>query len=253
MVEFNSLSKFFDDFIEKKDGYLENFYFDLHMHTPASDGNISGEFLKEFLKDKEYLISVTDHNSIEGNIALRKLGINVVPGLELGCEDGFEILVYFKKEEDMIDFYNKEVLPFRNRYRMAKTRRSVFEYVKILRENYEVYISIPHINGYAQKNYLKNKDYIDEILKMVDGIEIYNHSLSKGKNQVARNIRKNYGIGGTFGSDAHEEREILSFWRFLNREERGMKKTIDTICKIKTVSGIGKKHLLYLIKHKGDK
>ena len=248
MVELNTLSNFFDGFIVKEGNYLDNFYFDLHFHTRASDGDVSEEFLQEFLRDKDYLISVTDHNSIEGNIKLRKKGLRVVPGLELGCEDGFEILVYFKNEEDMIKFYREEVEPYKNRYRMAKTTRSVHEYIKILRENYEVHISIPHISGYAQKNYLKNKEYIHEILQEVDAIEIYNHGLSYKKNLKAQILRKKYNLYGTFGSDGHCEREIKSYWRYLNRDDRGLTKTIDKIYKIKTVTDIGKKHFLHLFK-----
>lgn len=250
MIELNSLSSFFYDFVTENGDNNENFYFDLHMHTPASDGNITGKFLNRFLSGKKYLISVTDHNSIKGNIKLRKMGLNVVPGFELGCNDGFEILVYFKTEHDLIDFYLKEVYPYKNKYRMTKTSRSVFEYIKILRENYTVHISIPHINGYAQKNYLKNKDYIDEVLRLVDAIEIYNHSLSSNKNNEALKLKNEYRLYSTFGSDAHDEREILSYYRVLNKEIKKVKNFVDKVYKIKTVTGIGKKHFLNLFKNK---
>lgn len=247
MIEFNELSNFFDEFIKKDKIYLENFYFDLHMHTPASDGNIRVEFLEKFLKGKDYLISITDHNEIQGNLKLKKLGLNVVPGIELGCEDGFEILVYFKDHDQLEKFYLEEVEPYKNKRRMAKTNRGIDEYIEILRNNYEVYISVPHISGYAQKNYLKNKKYIYDILKKVDGVEIYNHALSRKKNISAKEIRKKYGLTATFGSDAHEERELLSYWNYLNREEKRFSKLVDKMFKIKSIGGIGKKHLFHML------
>lgn len=248
MIELNSLSDFFNDFVTENSMGTEKFYFDLHMHTPASDGNITGKFLNKFLNKKKYLISVTDHNSIKGNIKLRKMGLNVVPGFELGCSDGFEILVYFKNEDELIKFYMEEVFPYKNKYRMAKTKRTVFEYIDILRKDYTAHISIPHINGYAQKNYLKNKEYIKDILKLVDAIEIYNHSLSKSKNMEALKLKNEYNLFSTFGSDAHDEREIISYYRVLNKEIKKITNIVDQVYKIKTITGIGKKHFLNLFK-----
>ena len=101
MIEFQKLSDFFFPFIESDFKYAGNFYYDLHIHTTASDSFIQPEFLKSFLEDKRYLISVTDHNEIRGAIKLKELGINNIPGIEVGCEDGFELLVYFKKNTEL--------------------------------------------------------------------------------------------------------------------------------------------------------
>lgn len=245
MIEFNELSNFFNEFIVKEKTYLENFYFDLHIHTTASDGAIKVDFLKDFLKDRNYLVSVTDHNEISGALELKSKGINVIPGIELGCEDGFEILVYFKNFLDLEKFYNEEVKEYKNKKRMSKTLRTIDTYIKILRNNYDVHISIPHINGYAQKNFYRNKEYIFDILKKVDSIETHNDGISKRKNKLAMELRKKYYLSSTFGSDAHSERDLLSYYNFLNRENLTFSKILDKFYKIKSISSIGSKHLFY--------
>ncbi|MGL4688142.1 MAG: PHP domain-containing protein, partial [Fusobacteriaceae bacterium] len=239
------LSDFFDFFIDKEKAYLENFYFDLHIHTIASDGAIKVEFLEHFLQDKNYLISVTDHNEISGALKLKSKGINVVPGIELGCSDGFEILVYFKSFFELEKFYNEEVKQYKNKKKMSKTHRDINTYMNILKNNYDVHISIPHINGYVQKNFLKNKKYIFDILKNVDSVETYNDGVSKNKNNLALEMRKKYGLTSTFGSDAHSKRDLFSYYNYLNRKDAVFSKIIDKFYKIKTITSIGSKHLLY--------
>lgn len=96
MISSIKLAPFFQDFIQQSEYENNGFFQDMHIHTPASDGFIKIEFLKQFLEDKKYLIAITDHNAIAGNLSLFQSGISVIPGLELGCQDGFELLVYFK-------------------------------------------------------------------------------------------------------------------------------------------------------------
>jgi predicted metal-dependent phosphoesterase TrpH len=248
MIEFDKLSEYFKDFYEFKPKD-ESIYMDLHLHTCASDGYNTPEFFINFLKNKKHLISVTDHNEIRGAVKIAELGIEVVPGMELGCEDGFELLVYFKNFEDLEEFYVREVETNKHPYRMARTTKNAFYYLDIL-EGRGCHVSIPHINGMAQKNFLKNKDYLTQVLERVDAVETYNHSLSKNRNLTAKNIRKRYDLSATFGSDAHINREILSFYRFLNMEEKKHHKLVDSLYKIPLISGIGKKHLEHLFKNK---
>lgn len=167
------------------------------------------------------MISITDHNEIRGAVKIAELGISVVPGIELGCEDGFELLVYFNTFEDLEEFYAREVEGNKHPYRMARTTKDVFYYLDLL-EGRGCHISIPHINGMAQKNFIKNKHYLSEVIKRVDSLETYNHSLSKKRNLTAKDLRKRYDLNATFGSDAHINREILSFYRFLNMEEKNI-------------------------------
>ena len=64
---------------------------DLHVHTTASDGTMSPTEVVRYAKEKELqTIAITDHDTIEG-IAEglqegRKLGLEVIPGVELSVD-----------------------------------------------------------------------------------------------------------------------------------------------------------------------
>lgn len=248
MVEFQKLSNFFFDFIERDSKYAGDFYYDLHIHTTASDSFIKPEVMQEFLQTKQYLLAVTDHNEIKGAVKLRELGINNVPGIELGCEDGFELLVYFKKMEDLENFYRKEVEQFKNKKRMAKTKRDIFTYLDKLNE-YECHKSIPHICGVVQKNFINNKPYIYDVIKVVDSIETYNHALPEIRNQEASEIREKFGKTATFGSDAHIVREMFSYYKYSNLDLKKTEKMVDYFYKVGSLGGIGQKHILHMLKN----
>ena len=221
MLEYFEISDFFEKYIKwekEKSRIYKNFYMDFHLHTHVSDGLNDVRFLEGFLEDKTHMLSITDHNGIASNILAHERGnLNIVPGIELGCKDGFEILVYFKRPEDLEEFYKKSVEKYRNKYRMIKTSRGVEEYFEDLKA-YESFISIPHINGLAHKNYLKYIPYVEDILERVDAIESYNHTLPKKRNLVAKKIRKKYDLFATFGSDGHTNGEIKSFYKFQNED-----------------------------------
>ncbi|MBR8701180.1 hypothetical protein IX317_000063 [Fusobacterium sp. DD29] len=247
MVEFQKLSNFFFEFIESDIKFIGDFYYDLHIHTTASDSFIKPEFLEGFVRDKRYLIAVTDHNEIRGAVRVNELGVNNVPGLELGCEDGFEMLVYFKKMQDLEDFYRREVEPYKNIKRMAKTHRDIYEYLEAL-EEYNCHKSIPHICGLVQKNFIKNKPYIHDILERTDSVETHNHALSEVRNMVATKLREDYDKTATFGSDAHILRDLLSYYRYSNLELKKGEKVIDYLYKLGSLSGIGQKHIMHMLK-----
>lgn len=246
MLQYHTLSPFFLPFIQQEEKKANGFFQDLHIHTVASDSSIQVEQIATFLRDKKYIISITDHNEISGNLALANLGIKVIPGLELGCEDGFELLVYFQKQEEMIHFYENEVKDYKNPFRMAKTNRSIFEYLSVLK-NYSCHLSIPHIAGFMQKNFLENKSYIYDLLAKVDSLEVHNHTLSTGKNNKALSLQREFQTFSTFGSDAHSMKELKIFYRFCNHIETQFSKFLNPFWKAGSLAGIGEKHLLHFV------
>lgn len=245
----SNINKFFKPFIHIENINEDSFYFDLHLHTIDSDSLIQPKELADFLHKKNYLVAITDHNSIGGVIELLKYGINAVPGIELGCSDGMELLVYFKNLDDCKEFYNLYVLPYRHSTRMSRTTKDIWFYFSCLKK-YEVYTSIPHISGIAQKNFIKNKPEIFQIIKMVNAVEINNYSLSKRKNNVAKNIKLTYHLEGTYGSDAHSIKEVFSFYRYLNKKHNYLHKGVDYIYKVSVATQIGYKHFKYMLFNK---
>jgi 3',5'-nucleoside bisphosphate phosphatase len=80
---------------------------DLHTHTYYSDGQFSPSEIVRRAKSKRIkYLSITDHNSVEGNEeAIKeggKIGIDVIPGVEIVAKE-FEVLGYF------IDYNNKKL------------------------------------------------------------------------------------------------------------------------------------------------
>lgn len=72
---------------------------DLHMHSYYSDGYLSpSEVVRKQKRAGMQVIALTDHNSVKGveeaMNAGKRLGIRVIPAVELTGDDG-EILVYF--------------------------------------------------------------------------------------------------------------------------------------------------------------
>lgn len=249
MVEFQKLSSFFFKFLESDARFIGDFYYDLHIHTTASDSFIKPDFLKNFVKNKRYLLSVTDHNEIRGAVELYEKGINVVPGIEIGCEDGFEMLVYFNEMQDLEDFYRREVEGYKNLKRMAKTHRTIYEYLDTL-QGINYHKSIPHICGVVQKNFIHNKPYIYDIIQKVDSIETHNHALPMVRNLQAAELREQFNLTATFGSDAHIIREAIAFYKYANMASVGVGDTVmNYLFKIGSISGIGQKHLIHMLKN----
>lgn len=247
MLEFKKLDPYFKSKMHF-DETDENIYIDLHLHTIASDSTLTAQFFYDFLPGKNHLISITDHNEIRKNLMLHERGwINIIPGIELGCNDGFELLLYFDRASDLEEFYRKYVEPHRSKLRMVKTSKDVYYYLDKL-EQYDVFMSIPHISGYAHKSFLK-KTYIEDLILKCGALETYNHTLGKKRNLTAKKVRKRYHKTATFGSDGHSAAEIKSFYKFQNDEYSHLHKIGFSFSKIYTLGRMVGKHGKYLIKN----
>lgn len=81
---------------------------DLHIHTTASDGRLSPEEAPALASENGLdVIAITDHDTIDGLFPAReageKIGVEVLPGVELTCDfNGREshLLAYCFDEED---------------------------------------------------------------------------------------------------------------------------------------------------------
>ena len=157
MLEKKKLAPFFKRKLTSK---ISNTYIDLHMHTTASDGFIKPQVIRKLFANKSHLIAVTDHNAIKNSIVLsQNYNLNIIPGIEVGCHDGFEFLIYFNTPEELEDFYHQYVQPFKRNYDITRTNQDHIHFLNAAAK-YDAFISIPHISGLAQKNYFRNKDYI---------------------------------------------------------------------------------------------
>ena len=93
---------------------------DLHLHTNYSDGRLDPDELLSLCQKKNYdIISITDHDNIEGYLSVKDLapsyGLSIVPGVELSsifedCE--VHILAYYYDDKhpallSLFDFINE--------------------------------------------------------------------------------------------------------------------------------------------------
>lgn len=108
---------------------------DLHMHSNHSDGTFSVSELLNYAKEKELnVISLTDHDSMNGVLEAvllgQKLGIKVVPGVELSTfrnNESVHVLGYFNGDipQEMLQ-YTCDIIRKR-RERMLKMAKNCVE------------------------------------------------------------------------------------------------------------------------------
>lgn len=99
---------------------------DLHIHTVFSDGLFTPEqVVREAMGNGFSAIAITDHDSVDGIDRARaegkKVGIEVVPGVEMSCYvngTDVHILGYY------IDYHDEEVLDFFARVRASRLKRA---------------------------------------------------------------------------------------------------------------------------------
>ena len=104
---------------------------DLHLHTTHSDGNLSPSELVRLCSERGLrVIAITDHDSTNGvaeaRETARKLGgITVIPGVELGSDDGgLEVHVLGYYVDDESPSFRKLLAGFRDD-RLARGREIV--------------------------------------------------------------------------------------------------------------------------------
>src|SRR5262245_36286609 len=79
---------------------------DTHVHTHYSDGLASVARIERFCRRHGLGIAVTDHNEIRGSTLMyERERVPVIPGLEVGTEEGVDLLVYFSSAERLEEFY----------------------------------------------------------------------------------------------------------------------------------------------------
>ena len=163
------------------------YHYDLHCHTNQSQDSPAELRKTVRIAKKRGLdgIAVTDHNRIY-NGPLRIEGIDIISGSEITLKDGGHLLAYFVTEK-------------------IKPRRSLRETVASVKDQ----------GGYAvlahplrdDHGWIKNggeKDMtIDEALKILDGLESGNSSVSKDEMLRVSEISERAGIIQTAGSDLH--------------------------------------------------
>ncbi len=239
--------------------------YDMHFHTQYSDSYTKiSSIIKKAAKMK-IGVAITDHNEIGGVIEAseNKLGVSIIPGIEVSAIDGPHILVYFYTLEELKDYYDRFILPNKGINPNMAISLKTGEIINSARK-YNSVISAAHPYGYpgfnvglfkAVKKGILNKSVIKKIdaAEAISGLMPRKLNLDSYKKIMAENL----GITG--GTDGHVLRflgRILTCSTartkegFLddikNRRTFVVGKEIGSISKIIPSSKVATKHMKYL-------
>src|SRR4030043_2246571 len=103
-------------------------YVDLHLHTTASDGVLSPSEIVRYAKSKGLVaIAITDHDTIEGSeeglLEGERIGLEVIPGIEISAEHSLGAMHLLGFFLDIHDPILKERLGYLQRARAERNPR----------------------------------------------------------------------------------------------------------------------------------
>src|SRR5688572_3701118 len=181
---------------------------DTHVHTRYSDGTAGIPRIERHCRDRGMGLAVTDHNEIRGAVHLfERERVPAIPGIEVGTEEGVDLLVYFDSAQLLEDFFREAVEPF------LRTRFMVRSWIRTLRclqcaKEMGGYISLAHPFALGRKSLdyqhgRHGKPFVQTIMECVDAIELYNGGVHRQANLKASEYAAVAGKRLTVGSDAH--------------------------------------------------
>jgi len=158
---------------------------DLHVHSQYSeDASGSPKEIMNCLKKKGINgMAITDHNSIKGSLEALKLkpkDFIIIPGTEISTLDGHILALNVKKE-----------------IRRELTVEETVE--KILDEG-----GIPIVPHLFRKMSGIKEEKLKTIYNKIPAMEVFNGCSMPKTNIKTAKVAKQYNLGGTGGSDAHD-------------------------------------------------
>lgn len=172
---------------------------ELHVHSNFSDGRDSvRKLLEEALRKRIELISITDHNTIQGSLEAmdivieEKIPIVVIPGIEVSTSTGH--LLVFGLVKDI-----EPGLSMGETCGIAKS----LDCITALAHPFDIF----------RKGSLKIEDF-----KIVDCVEVFN--AKSYFNFLAKRYAEKFGKRGIGGSDAHAANQIGLVVNYLEIPEK---------------------------------
>lgn len=198
---------------------------DTHVHTHYSDGIGGVPRIERFCDRCGIGVAITDHNEIRGSTAMyERERVPLIPGIEVGTEEGVDLLVYFPKAELLEEFYKSAIEPFlRSRY-MSRSWVQSIDCLRTAREM-DAYISLAHPFALGRKSLdfqhgRRGEPFVKSVLEAVDAIELHNGGIHRAANVKAKVFAETAGKRLTVGSDSHRVGTIGSNGTFLPTDRR---------------------------------
>jgi predicted metal-dependent phosphoesterase TrpH len=193
---------------------------DTHVHTRYSDGIAGIPRIERHCRNREFGVAVTDHNEIRGAAEIyERERVPVIPGIEVGTEEGVDLLVYFPTAEGLEEFFIDAVEPFlRTRFMVRSWIRSE-RCLRVAREM-DAFISLAHPFALGRKSLdyqhgRHGRSFVERVMDGVDAIELHNGGVHRQANLRAKEYAVTAGKRLTVGSDSHRLGTIGSCGTFL--------------------------------------
>lgn len=185
---------------------------DMHTHSRYSDGSATIKKIIEKAKRDSFGVAITDHNTIKGSLMAKKLAngkIPVIPGIEVNCSNGRDILLYFYNIKELEKFFKDHIKEKLGPDPSGRTKVDMYELLD-LAHKHDCVVIAPHPFGIAYKNLNRiiKKDQSYKYLEKLDALEILNGEMPRKINLKAVTWNFNLNIGFTGGSDGHTLKEI---------------------------------------------
>ncbi len=198
---------------------------DTHVHTHYSDGLAGVPRIERFCRDRGLGVAVTDHNEIRGATSIyERERVPVIPAIEVGTEEGIDLLVYFATAEALEEFYIAAVEPhLRSRFMVRSWVRAI-DCLRAAREM-DAYVSLAHPFALGRKSLdyqhgRRGRPFVKTLMEAVDAIELHNGGVHREANRKAKEYAVTCGKRLTVGSDSHRLGTIGSSGMYLRTAEK---------------------------------
>jgi predicted metal-dependent phosphoesterase TrpH len=198
-----------------------NLLVDTHVHTRYSDGLAGVGRIERHCANRTLGVAVTDHNEIRGAVSLyERERVPVIPGIEVGTEEGLDLLVYFDSASALEEFYTDAVEPYLRHRFMVRSWIRAEHCLQAARER-GAYISLAHPFALGRKSLdyqhgRRGKSFVQIVLDGVDAIELHNGGVHPQANLKAQAYAVTAGKRLTVGSDSHRLGTIGSSGTYLS-------------------------------------
>jgi len=182
---------------------------DMHMHSVASDGLSDAKIIVKKAKKLGIAISITDHNAVSQSLVAskNKIGVTVIPGIEVTCKEGPHILFYFYSFRDLNYFFKRYIRPNYNKAFTSNLNIGMFDLMQASNKlNGLAVAAHPFSPGLCGSYFAFSKDI--KFIKNIVAIEGINSSMTNYSNEKAILWAKKLKKPLTAGSDAHDVKYI---------------------------------------------
>lgn len=179
---------------------------DMHFHSRYSDGLNDIPAIARRARRLNIGIALTDHNNVEGAVRLAEYkDVFTIPGIEITSREGAHLLVYFTIVDELVRFFEAELVPYLGREVMSSSWLSMEALVASARQ-YGALTVFPHpycamFTGVCNPVFSRARQ--EFLISVADGIEAINAGNMHRWNLKSAVLGFNMEAGVTGGSDGH--------------------------------------------------